>query len=43
MQDAPDLDTLYDVASRMDAIEDLDQRQRVGKIFDARVAELEQA
>ena len=41
MQDAPDLDTLYDVASRMDAIEDLDQRQRVGKIFDARVAELE--
>ena len=43
MQDAPDLDTLYDVASRMDAIEDLDQRQRVGQIFDARVAELEQA
>lgn len=43
MQDAPDLDTLYDVASRMDAIEDIDQRQRVGKIFDARVAELEQA
>ena len=43
MQDAPDLDALYDVASRMDAIEDLDQRQRVGKIFDARVAELEQA
>lgn len=43
MQDAPDLATLYDVASRMDAIEDLDQRQRVGKIFDARVAELEQA
>ena len=43
MQDAPDLDTLYDVASRMDAIEDLNQRQRVGKIFDARVAELEQA
>jgi hypothetical protein len=42
-QDAPDLDTLYDVASRMDAIEDIDQRQRVGKIFDARVAELEQA
>lgn len=43
MQDAPDLDTLYDVASRMDAIEDIDQRQRVGQIFDARVAELEQA
>ena len=43
MQDGPDLDTLYDVASRMDAIEDIDQRQRVGKIFDARVAELEQA
>lgn len=43
MQDAPDLDTLYDVASRMDAIEDLNQRQRVGAIFDARVAELEQA
>lgn len=42
MQDAPDLDTLYDVASRMDAIEDLNQRQRVGAIFDARVAELEQ-
>ncbi|CAN7496945.1 hypothetical protein LJR074_003425 [Acidovorax sp. LjRoot74] len=41
MQEATDLDTLYELASRMDAIEDLNQRQRVGAIFDARVAELE--
>lgn len=43
LQSAADLDTLYELASRMDAIEDLNQRQRVGAIFDARVAELEQA
>lgn len=43
LQSAIDLDTLYELASRMDAIEDLNQRQRVGAIFDARVAELEQA
>lgn len=41
MQEASDLDTLYELASRMDAIEDMTQRQRVGAIFDARVAELE--
>lgn len=43
LHDAQDLDKVYELASRMDAIEDLNQRQRVGAIFDARVAELEQA
>ena len=42
LQDAQDLDKVYELASRMDAIEDINQRQRVGAIFDARVAELEQ-
>lgn len=41
MQEATDLDTLYELAGRMDAIDDLNQRQRVGAIFDARVTELE--
>ena len=43
LQDAQDLDKVYELGGRMDAIEDLNQRQRVGAIFDARVAELEQA
>ena len=43
LHDAQDLDKLYELGGRMDAIEDLNQRQRVGAIFDARVAELEQA
>ena len=43
LHDAQDLDKVYELAIRMDAIEDLNQRQRVGAIFDARVAELKQA
>ena len=43
LQDAQDMDKVYELGGRMDAIEDLNQRQRVGAIFDARVAELEQA
>ena len=43
LQSAPDLDALYDVASRLDAITDEAQRLRLNDIFDARVAELEQA
>lgn len=43
LQAAPDLDALYDVASRLDAITDEAQRLRLNDIFDARVAELEQA
>ena len=43
LHDAQDLDKVYELGGRMDAIEDLNQRQRVGAIFDARVAELEQA
>lgn len=43
LQDAQDLDKVYELGGRMDAIEDINQRQRVGAIFDARVAELEQA
>ena len=43
LHDAQDLDKLYELGGRMDAIEDLNQRQRVGAIFDARVAELEHA
>ena len=42
MQSAPDIDALYTVASRMDAITDEAQRLRLNDIFDARVAELEQ-
>ena len=43
LQSAPDLDALYEVASRLDAITDTAQRLRLNDIFDARVAELEQA
>ena len=43
MQSAPDIDALYTVASRLDAITDEAQRLRLNDIFDARVAELEQA
>ena len=43
LQTAPDLDALYEVASRLDAITDEAQRLRLNDIFDARVAELEQA
>ena len=43
LQAAPDLDALCDVASRLDAITDEAQRRRLNDIFDARVAELEQA
>ena len=42
MQSAPDIDALYTVASRLDAITDEAQRLRLNDIFDARVAELEQ-
>ena len=42
MQSAPDIDALYTVASRMDAITDEAQRLRLNDIFDARVAELEE-
>ena len=42
LQTAPDIDALYTVASRMDAITDEAQRLRLNDIFDARVAELEQ-
>ena len=40
MQSAPDIDALYTVASRLDAITDEAQRLRLNDIFDARVAEL---
>lgn len=43
LQSAPDIDALYTVASRLDAITDEAQRLRLNEIFDARVAELEQA
>lgn len=43
LQSAPDIDALYTVASRLDAITDEAQRLRLNDIFDARVAELEQA
>lgn len=43
LQDAPDIDALYTVASRLDAITDEAQRLRLNDIFDARVAELESA
>ena len=43
LQSAPDIDALYMVASRLDAITDEAQRLRLNDIFDARVAELEQA
>ena len=43
LQSAPDIDALCDVASRLDAITDEAQRMRLNDIFDARVAELEQA
>ena len=43
MQSAPDIDALYTVASRLDAITDEEQRLRLNDIFDARMAELEQA
>ena len=43
LQSAPDIDALYTVASRLDAITDEEQRLRLNDIFDARVAELEQA
>lgn len=43
MQSAPDIDALYTVASRLDAITDEAQRLRLNDIFDARMAELEQA
>lgn len=42
MQSAPDIDALYTVASRLDAITDEAQRLRLNDIFDARMAELEQ-
>ena len=42
LQSAPDIDALYTVASRLDAITDEAQRLRVDEIFDARVAQLEQ-
>ncbi|SDM35972.1 hypothetical protein SAMN05428957_1053 [Oryzisolibacter propanilivorax] len=34
---------VYDLGSRLDAISDEAQRLRLNQIFDARVAELEQA
>lgn len=43
LQSAANLDELYDVAGRLDAITDEAQRLRLNEIFDARVAELEQA
>ena len=43
MQSAPDIDALYTVASRLDAITDEAQRLRLNDIFDARVAQLEEA
>lgn len=43
MQATTDLDRLYEMASQMDAITDDAQRLRLNEIFDARVAELEQA
>lgn len=43
MQRAQDLDRLYDLGAQLDAITDEAQRVRLNEIFDARVAELEQA
>lgn len=43
MRAAPDKDALYTAASLMDAVTDEAQRMRLNEIFDARVAELEQA
>lgn len=42
LQSAPDIDALYTVASRLDAITDEAQRLRLNDIFDARMAELEE-
>ena len=42
LQSAPDIDALYTVASRLDAIPDEAQRQRLHEIFNARCEALEQ-
>ncbi|MBF6631855.1 MAG: hypothetical protein ITG01_12000 [Comamonas sp.] len=43
MQSCADLDKLYELGSLIDAVADQDQQANLSQIFDARVAELEQA